>query len=239
MIRLLTPTTPAADGVTNAASFQPAISPGALASIFGSNFGSTTAQGDIGLLTNALPKSIASVGVTVNGVAAPLIYVSPGQINFQVPWSTATGTASVAVTVNGGASNAVQVPVQSAAPGLFITPGGTAAIVQNADFSTNGAGNPAAAGSTIVAYLTGSGPVGPQAADGVPTPASPFTKIVPIVSARIGDSDATVAFAGLAPAFVGLVQCNIEVPAGLAAGVYPLTVTIDGQTSNSGTIVVK
>ena len=67
----------------------------------------------------------------VNGVAAPLYYVSPGQINFQVPWATpTTGTVNVAVLVNGGSSNTVAVPVGTAAPGLFYLPSG-AAIVQN------------------------------------------------------------------------------------------------------------
>jgi adhesin/invasin len=50
---------------------------------------------------------------------------------------------------------------------------------------------------------------------------------------------ATVSFAGLTPGFIGLMQMNIVVPSTLGSGVYPLSVTIDGQTSNSGTIAVK
>ena len=50
---------------------------------------------------------------------------------------------------------------------------------------------------------------------------------------------ATVSFTGLTPGFIGLVQMNIVVPPTLAPGVYPLSVTIDGQTSNSATIAVK
>jgi uncharacterized protein (TIGR03437 family) len=239
VIRVLTPAYPTAGGATNAASFISKVSPGALASIFGTGFGSVTAQGDLGLLTNALPTSISGVGVTVNGVAAPLLFVSPGQINFQVPWKTPAGSASIAVVVNGGASNALDVPVQTAAPGLFTTQDG-AAIVQNAaDYSLNGTDHPASAGSTIIAYLTGSGSVSPAVTDGVPTPNSPLTQISASTSAKIGNANAQVAFAGLSPGFVSLVQFNIVVPSGLAAGAYPLTVTIDGQTSNSGTIVVK
>jgi adhesin/invasin len=55
----------------------------------------------------------------------------------------------------------------------------------------------------------------------------------------IGSTAATVSFAGLAPGWVGLVQVNLVVPAGLATGTYPLTVTIDGQTSNAGNISVQ
>jgi len=238
VIRTLTATSAGASGVVNAASFLTRISPGALASVFGTGFGTTTAQGDIGLLTNALPSVLNNVRVTVNGTAAPLLYLSPNQINFQVPWKTPAGTADVAVTVNGGASNSMQVAVQTAAPGLFTLASG-AAIVQNSDYSLNDADHPASPGSTIIAYLTGSGPVDPAVADGTPASTTALTTIKASTSARIGTSDAKISFAGLAPGFVGLVQCNIVVPAGLASGTYPLTVTIDGQTSNSGNIVVK
>jgi uncharacterized protein (TIGR03437 family) len=240
VIRVLTPTVPVAGGVSNTASGVTRISPGALASIYGSEFGNTTAQGELGLVSNALPTTINSVGVTVNGVLAPLLYVSPGQINFQVPWKTvanSSGNAAVAVVINGGSSNVIQVALQSAAPGLFLSD--SSAIVQNQDYSLNDDAHPAAPGSTIVAYLTGSGPVSPAAVDGTPTTSSTLTYITSSSSARIGTADAQVSFAGLTPGFIGLVQCNIVVPPTLTPGIYPLTVTIDGQTSNSGNIVVK
>jgi uncharacterized protein (TIGR03437 family) len=158
-----------------------------------------------------------------------------------VPWKAAadaSGNAAVAVNINGAPTNAVQVALQSAAPGLFTTNG--AAIAQNVpDYSLNGPDHPAAPGSTIIAYLTGSGPVSATLADGAPTPDSPLTAITAPTSATIGSADATVSFAGLTPGFVGLVQFNIVVPASLAPGTYPLTVTIAGQTSNAGNLVVK
>jgi adhesin/invasin len=178
--------------------------------------------------------------VKVNGVAAPLYYVSPGQINFQVPWATPTsGTVNVSVVVNGGSSNTAAVAVGTAAPGLFYLPGG-AAIVQNApDYSLNSASNPAPAGSTIIAYLTGTGPVLPAAKDGTPTRSDTLTNATAAVTAKIGSAAATVSFTGLTPGFIGLAQMNIVVPSTLTPGVYPLSVTIDGQTSNSATIAVK
>ena len=239
-IRVLTAAVPVAGGVSNAGSFVSRVSPGALASVFGSGFGDITASADLGLISNALPTSLNNVSVTVNGIAAPLLFISPGQINFQVPWKTtasSSGTAAVAVVINGGPSNTVQVPLQSAAPGLFTN--GAAAIAQNQDFSVNDAAHPAAPGSTIVAYLTGSGPVSPAAADGTPAPTAPLSNITSAKSAKIGTADAVVSFGGLTPGFIGLVQFNVVVPSGLAPGTYPLAVTIDGQTSNSGNIVVK
>jgi uncharacterized protein (TIGR03437 family) len=241
VIRTLTPTFPAiySGGVTNAASYATRISPGALAAVFGTGFGSTTFQADDGF---AWPTTTTGlVSVKVNGVAAPLYFVSPGQINFQVPWATpVTGTANVAVVVNGGSSNVASVAVGTAAPGLFYYPASGAAIVQNTpDYSLNSPSNPAPAGSTIIAYFTGSGPVSPAAKDGTPLRSDTLTWATAAYSAQIGTAAATVSFAGLTPGFIGLGQMNIVVPPTLAPGVYPLTITIDGQTSNSATIAVK
>jgi uncharacterized protein (TIGR03437 family) len=236
-IRVLTPTFPAiaSNGIGNAASYAPRISPGALASIFGTGFGTSTFVAD-----DPWPTSTTNfVSVQVNGVAAPLYYVSPGQINFQVPWATpTTGTVNVAVVVNGGTSNIAAVPVATAAPGLFVLPSGQAAVL-NPDYSINDPSNPVKAGATIFAYLTGSGPVSPAVKDGVPASTTSLVYVQASNSATIGNQPATVSFAGLAPGFVGLVQMNIVVPTGLAPGTYPLSVTIDGQTSNAAPITVK
>jgi uncharacterized protein (TIGR03437 family) len=240
VIRTLTPTFPAisTNGVTNAASYATRISPGALASIFGTGFGTSTFQADDGF--NWPTSTTGLVSVKVNGVAAPLYYVSPGQINFQVPWATPTsGTVNVSVVVNGGSSNTAAVAVGTAAPGLFYLPSG-AAIVQNApSYSLNDPSNPAPVGSTIIAYLTGTGPVSPAAKDGTPTRSDTLTNATSVVTAKIGSAAATVSFTGLTPGFIGLAQMNIVVPSTLTPGVYPLSVTIDGQTSNSATIAVK
>jgi uncharacterized protein (TIGR03437 family) len=238
-IRVLTPTFPAISGVSNAASGTARVSPGALASIYGTGFGTTTFTADDG--RPWLTSTTNLVSVKVNGGAAPLYYVSPGQINFQVPWSTpTTGTVNIAVMVNGGSSNIAAVPVATAAPGLFYDQVSGAAIVQNTpDYSLNSASNPAPAGSTIVAYLTGTGPVAPAAKDGTPASTDTLSWATSAYSAKIGSVAATVSFAGLTPGFIGLGQMNIVVPSTLGPGVYPLSVTIDGQTSNSGTIAVK
>src|SRR5438034_1285892 len=68
-----------------------------------------------------LPTSLNGVSVAVNGATVPLLYVSPGQINFQLPYETATGTASATVTSGCGPSAPVAFPVASAAP--YLLPG--------------------------------------------------------------------------------------------------------------------
>ena len=156
-------------GVVNAASYG-ALSPGGLASLFGTNLASSPASA-----TAPLPTTLGGATVSVNGKAAPLIYVGPQQINFQIPWETAVGNATVTMTANGVISNAVTVPILAAAPGVFFVSGNPSnrqnqAAIQNSDYSLNTPNNPALAGSPIIAYLTGTGPVTPAASTGIPAP---------------------------------------------------------------------
>lgn len=242
VVRILEPPAPALStgGVVNAASFgsTPGISPGALATVFGTGFLVANASAT----TFPLPTNLAGVQVSVNGQFAPILYVNSTQVNFQVPWETQTGTATVVVNRDGVASNTLTVPVLAAAPGLFLESSG-AAVVQNfvnGQYILNQPSNAAAAGSTVVAYFTGTGPISGTVADGVATPSSPLFQVTsPNPSAMIGSAPAQVNFAGLTPGFAGLAQANIVIPSSLAPGTYPLTITIDGQTSNSGMISVQ
>jgi len=222
-----------ANGVVSAASFQPKISPGALATIAGSNLATSTT----GSAAAPLPTIFGEASVTVNGKAAPILYASPSQINFQVPWETAPGTATVTVTVDGKTSSSATAPVTAAAPGIFFNSNGSA-IAQNHDYSLNTPSNPAHVGSYLIAYLTGSGPVTPTVADGVATPTTGLVQPTLPVSVTIGGAPATVLGSALAPGFVSLLQLNISVPTGLAAGSYPMVVTIGGQVSNSATVSI-
>ncbi|MEO8597802.1 MAG: IPT/TIG domain-containing protein [Candidatus Solibacter sp.] len=238
VIRVLTPSasTISVSGVGNAASGVARISPGALASVYGTGFGTATFVADEGF---TWPVSAKGVSVKVNGVSAPIYYSSPGQVNFQVPWATpSSGSVSVSVVYNSVSSNTVAVPSATAAPGLFEL-GGNQAAVLNSDYSVNGPSNGATAGSTILAYLTGSGPVDPAVRDGVPASLTVLSYALANATVTIGGQPATVPFKGLAPGFVGLLQMNIVVPATLAPGTYPLRITIDGQPANSATIAIK
>jgi uncharacterized protein (TIGR03437 family) len=237
VIRELKPVTPsvAAAGVVNAASFSPEVSPGALATVFGSNFTGTGLQASAASLP--LASSLGGVSVQVNGVSAPVLYASTNQINFQIPWETKAGTATLAVSTNGFASSQVNITVQQAAPGLFVD--GSHAIVENSDFSLNSSGNPAKVGGTILAYLTGAGAVSHQPADGAAAGSSPLSAVTATVTATIGSQTATVSSVDLAPGFVGLWQANIVVPSGLTqAGDFPLKITVGSVTSNAGNVSV-
>ena len=234
MLNISSPTI-AANGVLSSASVLPKIAPGSLASIYGSNLATSTPPG----ASTPLPTLLAGASVNVNGRAAPILYASPGQINFQVPWETATGNATVTVSVDGVVSNTITVPVTATAPGIFSFSSG-AAIAQNHDYSLNTSSNPEHAGSFIIAYLTGSGAVMPAVTDGAATPTTGLYQIPSSVgvSVTIGGQAAPVIFAGLTPGLIALLQLDITVPSGLAAGSYPMVVTIGGQVSNSATVSV-
>jgi uncharacterized protein (TIGR03437 family) len=237
-IRLLTPAYPAINGggVANSASGATTLAPGSLATLYGSYFASSAAKASA-----PLPTSLGEVSVTVNGVAAPISYVSSTQVNFQVPWSTQTGPATVTVSDAGGAGNSVTVPVAATAPGLFVTSAGAAVAQNYPSYSLNTPSNPIAAGGTIVAYLTGIGAVLPagEIANGAATPASPIFNAAAGCGATIGGIAAPVGFVGLTPGYAGLAQANITVPAGVKSGSNPLVVTCGGQPSNAAAISVK
>ena len=105
--------------IVSAASYRPLVAPNSLASIFGSNIANstTTAQLDA---NKQLPTQLAGVTVQINGTAASLLYVSPGQINFLVPPGTVLGTAQVSLQPTPGATPILStMQVGIVAPGLF------------------------------------------------------------------------------------------------------------------------
>ena len=222
-----------AGGIVNAANGAAApVAPGSLVSIYGQYLAGSVA----GAPSTPLPNTLNGVTVTVNGATVPLVYVSPGQINFQLPFEATAGTASA--TVNGacGASTPVTFQVASAAPYLLL--GGTGdAIVLNQDNTLNTESNPAPKGSIVTVFLIGIGPLDGQIATGAATPAALFNARLPY-KALIGGFDTDVKFLGMTPGFVGLAQSNLEIP-NLSPGKYPVVITVNGVDSNAAGMYVK
>jgi uncharacterized protein (TIGR03437 family) len=228
------PTTVAAGGVVNAATSSSApVSPGSLISIYGTNLGSGTA----GASSTPLATSLGGATVTINGAPAPLVYVSPGQINAQLPYEIPAGTASATVTAGCGTSAAVPFQVVPAAPFLLLG-GDGAALVQHQDFTFNAQNNPARAGSVIVVYLIGIGPLDNAVATAAAAPADKLSSATLPVKAAIGNADSVVKFLGLTPGFVGLAQANLVVPV-LSPGKYPIVITVNGVESNAATMYIQ
>ncbi len=223
-----------AGGVVNGASFAAKVAPGALISLFGTDLAVET----MGASALPLPRQLGGTSVTIGGKAAPLVYVSAGQINAQVPYEVAEGAAvPVVVTVNGEASTPGSVSVVAAAPGIFQF-GQRRAVVQNADYSVNTAENGAAVDSYVVAYLTGAGQVDNGVASGSAAKGDPISRPRSLVTATLNGAPVEVVFAGLTPEFVGLMQVNFKVP-GLAPGTYALVVTANGEKSNAAMVTIK
>lgn len=219
-------------GVLNAASFAPPTAPisgGTLLSLFGSGMaGSTLEAGSV-----PLPTQLGGVTVTVDGVPAPLFFVSPGQINIQTPFAVQGPTATIAVTNGGATSNSVTVPVADSSPGIFSArqTGFGPAIITDANFQLITEQNTAAPGEVVIVFLTGAGPVEPPFADGTPGPTDPLSVTTdPALQVQFDGEAGRILFSGAAPGFVGLYQINVEIPATTFVGP---AVTVAILTSNA------
>ncbi len=221
-------------GVINGASGAPLIGQGSYASAYGTGLATTT----LGAATFPLQPGMAGTTVLVNGRLAPIYFVSPLQVNFQVPFETEPGLATVSITANGLPTSIAWVQVAAAAPGILIY-GNNRAVAQNSlDSSLNTQANPAAGGTFLTVYLTGIGTLDHPVPNGQAAPPTPLSRASSPYSAAVGNQLANVTFLGLTPGFVGLAQANIQVP-NLAPGDYPVTIRVGGQSSNAALVSIK
>jgi uncharacterized protein (TIGR03437 family) len=227
--------------VQDAANNRNQIVPGEWVSVYGANFADITKDwSDQNFSSGILPTSVAGVQVLVNNSPAPVWYVFPGQINFQAP-TDISGTATVSVVRNSVASSPATVNVVSTSPGVISYSADYVTFYPSATFAgtTNIVRDPAVFGSLvkkalpgnqIQMYVTGLGST--QSGTVITTPI-PFASAVTI---KIGSTTVTPSFTGQIGA--GYYQINFTVPAGLAAGNYPFTITANGATSQSGVVLV-
>jgi minor extracellular serine protease Vpr len=235
----------ASDGILNGASFEMGrpVAPGSYISIFGSNLSDFTDFATTAVLPLAIDYAMVSFDAPAHlgNVSAPghLVYVSPGQVNLQIPWELkGLSSAQVKVTIDFSYGNVVTLQLSDYSPAFFeIGSGNVAALDSNN--RVIGTTNPAIQGQTVQLYLNGLGPVNNQPASGDPAPSSPLATCMSSPSVTIGGQTATSSFCGLAPGFPGLYQINAIVPTGLTPGSQPITVSIGGQTSQAATLVVQ
>ncbi len=205
-------------GAVDAADNQGTLAPGALVSIYGQGLAATTA----GAASLPLPTEVAGASITVNGVLAPILFASAGQVNIQIPWETPPGSATIAARFKGVTGNSIAATVGQFAPGIFVT------VYPDGSLTT---GRPAAAGDILVIYANGLGPVSPAVTTGVASPGTPATTTTnPTVT--FGGVNAEVLFSGLTPGLAGLYQVNVRVPAGFVTGANtPVVLSIGGRSS--------
>jgi uncharacterized protein (TIGR03437 family) len=215
-------------GVANPFTHKATVSPGQLLEVYGQSIANSA--GSLSLVGDALPQVADGVSATVNGYPANLLYISPAQIDLQVPYEAGAGPAVLGIN-NHGMIAGFPVQIVPAAPGI----------------ATDGAGNvsPAASvalGGTTTLYFTGVGDVSPQIPSGfAPSSSSPpSTWPVPLlpVAVTVGEVPALIQFLGIPPGLVGVVQLNFIVPGSVPLGTSAVVVTVNGQASPAANIKV-
>lgn len=211
------------------------LTPGSLASVFGSNLATTTGSAS----SVPLPLILAESSVSMNDAIAPLFFAAPDQINFQVPWElTGFPQASFSVTVNGATGTPQTVNLAAYNPGIFMA-GGAQGVILAGNVLAD-ANNPVPRGGTLVIYCTGLGTVSNTPATGTAALSSPLSLTLATASVQIGNVPATVTFSGLAPGLVGVYQVNAVVPPDAPKGPsVPLVLSIGGVVSNTVTLAVQ
>lgn len=224
-------------GIVNAASSAPftsSLSAGELITLYGVNLAP-----DLEIAAAIpFPTSLQGVQVMINDRAAPLYFVSPGQVSAIVPAAT-EAVARIQVVNNGETSNAITAFMGFTSPGVFtVPPGGIGqAAALHADYSLVTTDNPAQIGEIIAVYVSGLGATFPAVADGDAGPStSPFSQVLNRIRVRIGGQPAGIGYAGLAPGLAGLYQINVQIPNNVSSGDVPLAVT--GPDSFAAQVVV-
>lgn len=231
------------------------VAPGSIVSLFGRDLtGESITAAEL-----PLPRALGGREVVVNeNLRAPLLFLSPTQINFQLPSSLSPGTHRVAVRApeTGELVAGGSILVAASSPGLFTLngEGRGQGIVLNEDGTTNGAASPAARGSVVQIFGTGQGPLDSALVDGEPAPTDQLLRTTavptsdgteclntqPSVCVAVGTAFGEVLYSGLAPGFVGLWQINVRIPAGIQPGAtVPLRVVINATPSNTVTVAVR
>jgi uncharacterized protein (TIGR03437 family) len=216
--------TPSIAGLTNGASYQKSYAPGMVAAIFGANLALVTTSAS----TAPLPVSLDNASVTINGVAAPLYYISPTQLNVQIPYETpASGTVPVIVS-NNGLTSSTSIAMAAAAPGIFTDTSG--AIVPSST---------ATRGQTVTIYVAGAGALLPSVATGA-TPGSAGTPVPTATTlVTVGGVQATTSYIGVPSWSVGVLQINFVVPSTVTTGAQSVVVSVGGLASTGATLTVS
>jgi uncharacterized protein (TIGR03437 family) len=202
-------------GVTNGASFLVGAAPGMVLSVFGTNLAPSTQEAS----SVPLPLTLAGVSATIDGVAAPLYFVSSGQLNIQVPYETPAGTALLAVNNNGQVTTWL-FDVSFSYPGIFVDGNGNTVPYASGK-----------RGEVLTVFITGEGDVTPPLATGAsPKPGTSATELpTPVLKPQtltIGGVPAKIDFIGIPPYLAGVTQVNFTVPNDAPLGLQPVAITI-------------
>jgi uncharacterized protein (TIGR03437 family) len=231
---------PLISSVVNAADFTLPVAPGGLVSVFGSQLS------PVNMATQELPlpTALGESCLAVNGVPAPLLFVSSGQINGQLPFNV-EGNATMTLHTPGGVSDNYYVSISPTAPSIFRsgTAGpmtGIATILRATNNQLVTPTNPIHPGDELTIYLTGLGQTTPPVDTGMPAPSDPLPLATIVPTVTLGGADLSVHYAGLAPGEVGVYQINAAVPNKVPQGMeIPFVINQGGATTGLNVRVVQ
>jgi len=213
-------------GIANAASFTQQYAPGTYLAIAGSQLASTAQTAS----TIPLPYSMGGFSATVNGVAAPLYYVSPTFVSIQIPYETPSGIPVVLTVNHDGQVASQSFNVNAAAPGIFVSNGSP---IPNAS---------AAQGQTVSLYMNGIGALSPAiSTGGAPASATALAdlpKPLQTTTVTVGGLPAHIDFIGEPWGLAGVTLINYQIPPAAPLGPQQVIVTTGGIASAPATVTV-
>jgi uncharacterized protein (TIGR03437 family) len=238
-------TGPSLVSIGNSASLAAAsaVAPYELVSLYGLSLGPQT-PATAQAVAGKIGTSLNGIQVSFNGTPAPVLYAGPTQINAIVPSSVyGQNSATVQIVTPSGTINGPTMQVRPAQPDVFLAPGASdgsipPAVAVNDDGSVNSITHPAALGSTVTVWATGTGlsswfpPDGEIiVSGGAPTlPVSMFSFPTGLV--------ALVAFGGFLPGPLSLEVLSAGDAVGMVAGVTRVSFRLPAQLSNRTISVV-
>jgi uncharacterized protein (TIGR03437 family) len=225
---------PQISSVVNAGDGGSDIAPGGLISVFGSQLSPVNmASSEI-----PLPTALANSCLSVNGLPVPILFVSPNQVNAQMPFQ-AIGDVTLILRTPGGQSDNYNLVIEPNAPSVFMSTVGpevnVPTVVRNDDNQLVTPSHPIhrKSNTALVIYLTGLGPTSPAVGTGQPAPSNPLAITLTQPTVTLGGEELPLLFSGLAPGLVGVDQINVSVPFNVPDGMsVPLVIT-QGEVSTS------
>jgi uncharacterized protein (TIGR03437 family) len=232
-VAALLPPTPQPLTVLSAATLTTAVSPGSIATLYGTNLSEATAAAPTGLNSGPLPQVLGGVTLVCSGRLLPLLYVSPQQINFVLATAIEPGPQKLEVHRQNGPILTVDFTAVRNAPGLF--------AVVHADGTPVTSTAPASHDEVLSVLGTGFGAYQSPLADGFPAPDNPPDPLLDdSLQLLLAGQPIEPDFAGAAPGLAGIAQVRFRLPEGFAPGASAdLAVTIGDATSNTLSLPVN
>jgi uncharacterized protein (TIGR03437 family) len=229
---------PKINKVVNAADLTANIAPGGLITLFG------TELSPVNLASSEmpLPTALANSCLTVNGLLMPILFVSPTQVNAQMPFE-AIGNVTLILRTPGGTSDNYSLQVFTNAPSVFRVPAPDKTtiptVIRNDDGQLVTDSHPIhrKGNEALVIYCTGLGVTSPAVPSGMPSPSDPLAVARTAPTVTLGGVSLPVLYYGLAPGEVGVYQINVSIPSSVPAG-FPVSLVIT-QGSGSTSLPVR